>query len=305
MLEQTPITTNLQESVPTVFLFHGVTDQRVLGVRNYTGKHIYEAEFIRLLDELSVVGRSCSIAEVAQFVRGNHELPPYSFSLTFDDGFRNNLETAAPLLHDRDFHGTFYVVSGFLDGLSMTWVDRIESAVAATRLRTVTLPPPMGNTFALDDIDARINVMKAIRLFVKATQSIDIEKFADQVCERLEVSGPLLIEGIDYKLTGEQARVLDAEAIFTVGSHSATHAILSRLSGDELRAEVDDSLNVLEKLLGREIETFAFPEGFEGSFNREVLERLRSRGVDSAVTTIMGRNVGGTDPLQIHRVFVA
>lgn len=305
MPERRPITRHLQERVPTVFLFHGVTDQVTRGVRNYTGKHIYQGEFIRLLDELAPVGRSCSIAEVAQFVRGDYELPAYSFSLTFDDGFSNNFDIAAPLLRERNLHSTFYVVSGFLDGSSLTWVDRIESAVSVTRLRTVTLPPPMGKTFALADINERINMMKAIRSFVKATQSIDIESFADQVCERLEIPEPLLLEGIDYKLTEEQARVLDAEDIFTVGSHSATHAILSRLSGNDLTAEIDGSLNVLERILGRAVETFAFPEGFEGSFNQETLERLESLGIDSAVTTMPGRNVGGTDPLQIHRVFVA
>lgn len=295
----------LSPESPTVFLFHGVSRRRTVGVRNYTGKHVDAQEFVGILDALQQVGSSCSIAEVAEFVNGDCALPSNSFSLTFDDGFWNNLTVAAPILHGRGIHGAFYVVSGFMDGSSLTWVDRIESAVAATSRASFRAPSPVGGEFSLNTTDERIHLMRCIRTAAKSSPSTDLEAFADEICHGLGVPEPITIEELDRKLTAEDVRALGADEMFTIGSHSATHPILSRLTGHRLVREIDGSLDELEVVLGKRIDTFAYPEGFAGSYGPEALRLLQQRGVASAVTTIPGSNVKGTARLEIHRVFVA
>lgn len=290
---------------PVVFLFHGVARDRTSGVRNYTGKHIPREDFLAILQDLRASGTSCSIADVAAFVRGECTLPPRSFALTFDDGFRNNLDVAAPILDEFRLHASFYVVSDFLGGESMTWADRIESAIAEADAQLITLRLPNPSTLRLGNVDERVRAAEAIRAFVKSSSFVDAEAFADDVCLVLGVPDPPLLEGIDHKLTGDEARQLDSHALFTVGSHSKSHAILARLPEPLLETEIDESCQVLSRVLGRAVDEFAYPEGFEGSFSTAAVRRLRENRLTAAVTTIPGPNPIGTDPLRIHRVFVA
>lgn len=65
-----------------------------------------------------------------------------------------------------------------------------------------------------------------------------------------------------------------------VGGHSMTHADLTTLSGDELRREIVGSKQLLERNLGVEITSFAYPFG---SFNPAVAEAVKSAGYESAM----------------------
>lgn len=290
---------------PVVFLFHGVSRERTSGVRNYTGKHIAREDFLTILQDLRSSGTSCSVADVAAFVRGECALPPRSFAFTFDDGFRNNLDVAAPLLDDFHLHASFYIVTDFLGVEAMTWADRIESAIAETDAHLIVLPFLNPSTLRLRNADERIQAATAIRAYVKSSPSVDHDAFADDVCLQLGVPNPPLLEGIDHKLTGDQARQLDSHKLFSVGSHSKSHAILARLPKHLLEMEIDESCQALSRVLGRAVNEFAYPEGFTGSFSPAAVRRLRENGIVSAVTTIPGPNSVGIDPLKIHRVFVA
>ena len=88
----------LVENGVTIFLFHGVEDGVCTEVRNYTRKHIPKTDFCTYLEELKVCGTPVSMDDVVADRRGERPLPPYAFTITFDDGFENNLSVAAPVL---------------------------------------------------------------------------------------------------------------------------------------------------------------------------------------------------------------
>ena len=53
-----------------------------------------------------------SLSELLDGWDGNRPLPPRPVALTFDDGFANLLEHAAPVLSGLNFHATVFVVTG-------------------------------------------------------------------------------------------------------------------------------------------------------------------------------------------------
>ncbi len=56
--------------------------------------------------------RSVSLEELLSWSREGNSLPGKAFSLTFDDGYRNNFTEAAPLLAAHGFKATFFVTAG-------------------------------------------------------------------------------------------------------------------------------------------------------------------------------------------------
>jgi peptidoglycan/xylan/chitin deacetylase (PgdA/CDA1 family) len=71
---------------------------------------------------------------------------------------------------------------------------------------------------------------------------------------------------------------------FEVGAHTITHPVLSELHGRQLWVEVSVCKQVLEQILGQEVQMFCYPRG---RYNQEVLETVRKAGYRGARTTRM------------------
>ena len=83
-----------------------------------------------------------------------------------------------------------------------------------------------------------------------------------------------------------------------IGSHTVSHAILTRLDLAHLRMEVTEPKQKLEALLGCRVTTFCYPEG---RYDRQVLAAVRRAGYRLALTTDKGDWTTGTAPLEIPR----
>jgi peptidoglycan/xylan/chitin deacetylase (PgdA/CDA1 family) len=80
---------------------------------NFTGTDTFEAH-LRWLR--SGGWKSVSLSQVAAALSGGPPLPAHAVAITFDDGYRDNLEHAWPLLHDYGFNATVFIVSGAVGG---------------------------------------------------------------------------------------------------------------------------------------------------------------------------------------------
>jgi len=69
--------------------------------------------------------------------------------------------------------------------------------------------------------------------------------------------------------------------LFEIGSHTATHRNLTRLSRGEIRAELANSKNDLQLSLGRPITALSVPYG---QWNREILEVAQEIGYSQVFT---------------------
>ena len=89
--------------------------------------YVTPAQFDRQLRVLRAAGcRSISFAQYLRFRTGGRALPPRSVLITFDDGYRSNLEIAVPILQRHGFTATFFVVAGLLGGTNAWDADEIQ-----------------------------------------------------------------------------------------------------------------------------------------------------------------------------------
>jgi peptidoglycan/xylan/chitin deacetylase (PgdA/CDA1 family) len=78
----------------------------------------------------------------------------------------------------------------------------------------------------------------------------------------------------------EQLQKLPSDLV-RIGSHTLTHAFLPRLEPGKLQQELTGSRAKLEKLLNREVKTFALPYG---AYNDTVLKSCREAGYERVFT---------------------
>lgn len=81
-------------------------------------------------------------------------------------------------------------------------------------------------------------------------------------------------------MSAEQLRQLPSDLVH-IGSHTATHAFLPKLESGKLQQELAGSRAKLEKLLQREVKTFALPYG---AYNDTVLRVCRETGYERVFT---------------------
>lgn len=84
----------------------------------------------------------------------------------------------------------------------------------------------------------------------------------------------------------------------TIGAHGLTHCRLSKCSNDELWLELSDSKKWIEDLIGKKVDTLAYPHGDCGE--REFSLAL-SAGYRVAATTESGINQSGQNSLALKR----
>jgi peptidoglycan/xylan/chitin deacetylase (PgdA/CDA1 family) len=95
-----------------VFLcYHGVTKRPTRSPDDRTGLHV---NHLRFEQHLKFLRSHYHIVSLGDYIKAHHDgsrLPFYSAVLTFDDGFRNFLTTAAPLLAQYQIPATVFLVT--------------------------------------------------------------------------------------------------------------------------------------------------------------------------------------------------
>lgn len=287
-----------------IFLFHGVVDGTREGVRNYTRKHLQRHDFEKLVRALADHGVAISMDDVLGHLREGRRFPPGAYAITFDDGFANNLEVAAPVLEASATPATFYVTTRFVADNRMSWIDRIEYAVNTTPAGSASLPD--GSSVTFDDEASKLVALDRVRATVKTSPDLDVEGFVESFCAQLGAPAVDHLDGpLDRKLSWPEVSALAAHELFAVGGHSRTHAILSFLDHEQLTQEIDGSLIDLETHVGVSTHHFSYPEGLAHCYSPTVVERVRAAGVAICPTAIDGTNAPGADPFHLRRINVA
>lgn len=95
----------------TILCYHGVTEQPGGDTNNVKGLHVNR---LRFASHLNFLQRNYSVISLREYVLARNDgrsLGNYSVVLTFDDGFRNFLTVAAPMLAERNLPATVFLIT--------------------------------------------------------------------------------------------------------------------------------------------------------------------------------------------------
>ncbi|MBI4696629.1 MAG: polysaccharide deacetylase family protein [Gammaproteobacteria bacterium] len=227
---------------------------------------------------------------VARLAAGT--LPPRALCLTFDDGYRNNLECALPVLRKYGAPATVFVNTAYLGG-GMMWNDQLIEAVRAWPGRTIDLGAQGAGSFEITDDRASV-----------ATRVLDALKYLScderaRLAASLHRSSGSTVN--DLMMTPAEVRTMH-DAGITIGAHTHSHPILARLDPAAAREEIALNQRLLGDICGTPITCFAYPNGRPGrDYDERHVAILKDLGFEAAVTTAPGTAGRGADPLQLPR----
>jgi peptidoglycan/xylan/chitin deacetylase (PgdA/CDA1 family) len=222
-------------------------------------------------------------------------IPPRALAITFDDGYADNEELAAPILGRLGLTATFFVATGFLHGECM-WNDRVIEAIRGCRAEVLDLSAQGLERYPLRDIAERRRAVWTIPRRIMHLEQMRREAIAGAI-EGESGSSPVPRP----MMRPEQVRNLRKLGM-DVGAHTITHPILTRLSPGAARDEIGGAKEELERILGEPVQLFAYPNGVPGQdYTVEHSQMARECGFSAAVSTARGSASMRTDRFQIPR----
>lgn len=223
-------------------------------------------------------------------------LPPRAVALTFDDGYADSALVAAPILREFDLPATFFVTAGELDG-GILWTHRIRESVLRTSVPVLRLHSASFPTFNLSSSDSRLSAAEAILSAAKRLTVADRIALTEEVETLCQSRVPK-----DMMLTSRQLLELSQVKGMAIGAHTVTHPILSAIDDDTAEREITESKTALEAIIGKPVETFAYPNGTPGrDFAPRHVEMVKRAGFKLAVTARSAAARAGDDALQLPR----
>ncbi len=221
-------------------------------------------------------------------------------ALTFDDGFRNFLEVAHPILERHALPSTVFLPTDFVDTERRIWFCEIHRAVAMTSRRSITWG---GRIYDLSTTAEREASSAALQAALKEHPPHRLLRELDDLTSRLHDgdarSGP--DDDAFRLLDAAEVKALAASGLVTFGAHTGSHAILSLLDPAERADEIRRSIDRVAAWTGRACESFAYPNGRARDYTGDCVAVLRDLAIRVAVTTEHGANRAGQSLLELRR----
>jgi len=206
-------------------------------------------------------------------------VPRRSVVITFDDGYRDNLIAAKPVLERYGVPATVFVVTAYTEAGREFWWDELERLGCR-------------DGRSRDELRASWRRLRELP-HVRRLEELDSNP------RRLELAPPPPADALP--LTAEELVGLASGGLVEIGAHTATHPRLPGLSPEDQFQEILSSREFLENLLGRPVESFSYPHG---EFDPITVDCVRRAGLRRACIGGQRSVTARTPPLEIPRVHV-
>jgi peptidoglycan/xylan/chitin deacetylase (PgdA/CDA1 family) len=206
--------------------------------------------------------------------------------ITIDDGYRDTLQYAYPILKRHEAPFAVYIPTSFPDRLGELWWLALEAVVA--RNSRVTLLLDGGEqgfdcatvTEKRDLFDQLYRYVRSLpteeqlRVFVRdlsARYHVDIAAFCNDLC-----------------MNWSELTTLAADPLVTIGAHTVNHVMLAKVPERMARSEMAMSRSVIEASLGKRPDHLSYPVGDKTSAGPREFKIAAELGFKTAVPTRPG-----------------
>jgi peptidoglycan/xylan/chitin deacetylase (PgdA/CDA1 family) len=195
-----------------------------------------------------------NLHQVLDHIQGKTKLPKNPFFLSFDDGLREVIDIAAPILQRKGISATIFLNSAFVDNKDLFF--RYKASLLIEQLQN--------KTHSESTINQIKHLLKKYQIVGKTlkNQLLNIDYPRKEILEELAV-----ILQFSYRdflnqkqpyLTSEQVRQLLQKG-FTIGAHSIDHPLFNQLDSKTQLFQMKESIQFIQQQFDLPYKVFSFP----------------------------------------------
>jgi peptidoglycan/xylan/chitin deacetylase (PgdA/CDA1 family) len=282
-----------------ILMYHSIRDDPERHA-NSIGAGILHATsvFARQMELVARRFTPVTVADIGLFLEQGKPLPPRAVAVTFDDGYIDNAEIAAPILNRFGIRGSFYLTVNLIGAKDAPWFCRLRHAFSTTqrrewisngRSKPLTAPHER-NAALLSAFDSCASL---------AGENLE---HAVQALER-ELEVKALNGGARFMMDWDQARDL-SRAGHIVGCHTLTHPNVAQVAAGVAQQELVASKQRLEAELRGSVLHFSYPHpALNPHWTATTVAITKEAGYQTAVTTTPGPVRIGDHALSLTRIW--
>ena len=282
-----------------VLCYHGVVTEVPPGdeyfYRNAVPARLFDAQMKHVARHF----RPVSATQVLASLDGGAALPERAVLVSFDDGYRNNLTIAAPILARHGIPAMVAITTDRIGDDGLLWPTEVDLRVLRCTEPEITAPdgsrvpvPPPGR--------GRELLAARIRGACKRLGDDDRRAYVDGLRHG---DLPETDDALVGFLSWDEVRQLHSDG-FTIASHTRSHPILSRTDEARLRDEVAESKRRIEAELSAPCDCFVYPNGGAEDVSAATRTALEEAGYRAAFTLCGAPNPSPLPRLDIDRLSV-
>ena len=204
--------------------------------------------------------------------------------ITFDDGYKDNLIYALPILNEFNIPATIYIITKFYEKDFNVWWYELENFIWKNTESISFVYEGKKYEYSVQKNIEKFNCFVKLRKVIKKLDKENQLKFLSAVTKTKERE-----QFKKYFLSKEDIKILNSNPLITIGAHTHNHLSLKNLSRTTCIEEIKLSKEILENSIGININHFSYPYGSKSDVGKREHKIVQDLGFKSAVTTSVGK----------------
>lgn len=248
-----------------IIVFHGIDE---------TGETKYNSRFhsVQFFEKfIQYILANYNVISLEDFYAKKFKPNTLNVAITFDDGYLNNYKYAVPILEKYEVPATFFITT-IQNKANYLWPDFLDLVSFYSSKNEIIFEnnryvKNRKKEFVFNGVSLKNRCKKLTFDELKSIFTIFEEEWEKIQKKPLE----------DYwqLMNDTQINLIAKNKLFTIGSHSYTHANLTKIPFEEAKFEILKGKEILETIGSKSIVDFAFPFG---SYNLELVNYCRNIG---------------------------
>ncbi|MGM9837769.1 MAG: polysaccharide deacetylase family protein [Paludibacteraceae bacterium] len=173
-------------------------------------------------------------------------------NISFDDGFKDIYQYAFPIFKKYAIPFTIYLTTDFPDGKANLWWIRLEQIIE-THTQIVL---SNGQSFACETIEQKQSTYERICKQIYDSSSTPTEAFYVLLASYVVTAK---WNSTSYTLSWSELQEMLDSGLLTIGSHTITHPMLTKIDMANIQQELLDSKQRTEQMLPVRVRHFSYP----------------------------------------------
>ena len=262
--------------------------------------------FARHLSFLKRYFRPLSLEQLAEPLQRGTRLPSRGCLITFDDGWRDNVTHAQPLLQQHQLPATVFLATDYVGSETCFWQERL-----ARRMFRAAEKEGQARALVETHTQAGVHLLpKAQRRGVIRLAVTSMKEWpeAERARYEIDLDRALAEAGIHVDHNGED-RFMDwsdvarlaSPSVLSAAAHGCSHVPLTTIGATRAERELVAARERLEAATGQPVSGIAYPNG---NYDETVVQLARQAGYRIGFTTQRGLVAEGDDALKLRRLNV-
>ena len=244
---------------PIILLYHQVSPNKTTFIENYNinvEPNLFDNHMKILKEEYAPI----TFDEWNDAIKNNDDVSNRVL-VTFDDGYKDVINYGADILSKYDLDGMWFINGGMINNDKVFWLSQLMYLYDNNHLDKFLIEFNSEFPNLLKPIDLNNSSVKDVDVWAKDNYSKTLSKSLNDYISNLGWNEMIEADRNSIYANSNELKTLSEN--FVVGNHTSSHPNFRNLSIEDKVKESEESRKILENIIGKNINTFAFPFGQE------------------------------------------